>query len=467
MKEILDIAHTYADKNYVLGVLKNLVKNKIISQTISTHFEMMIEDREYFYEQFDSKIDIHMKPPRYSSNMSFLERVSPVLPYPTAFSLDFHALPSPLNIAMDIYIIEHVFLKNEPIFSVYDRVQRVCDYVRSISGTGGNHEVFDSTLMLISETRTLAMKTQCVDHFKVSKVISDLMSKTNISDKVPCDMILPTRRVTNIELPRGSGLRVFNSMSGWHELDAITVFRSDYPAYSGGTKNVPQDMLDDAGIDESTPFTNLVFFFDGRPNDGSSIFDDGTYYINLFIKDEDKDKPLLKSLEDTLAREGSEHDIFMKIAAEDRDIGLLEYPDGRRSTDLARLVKFASSVMLFVNSNYARKEFVPSVSIENAERNIRKINKKKFAVKVRKETFSPAFTKIYFHSNEGDSQSVHEYMEQIGRHGASVTPHWREPHWRTQHYGPENKLIKLVFIAPVFVGGKNLDGPMLGRNRKI
>ena len=467
MKEIIDIAHSYSDKNYVLGVLKELVKSKVISQTIGTHFEMMIQDRDYFYAHFDAKIDIHMKPPRYSGNMSFLDRVSPTLPYPTAFSLDFNSLPSPLNISMDIFVIERIFLRGEPILSTYDTAHKVCGYIRDTLFTHSNNDMFNSTLMLISETRALAMKTQCVDHFRVSKMISDLMSKTDISDKVPCEMVLPTRRVTNIELPRGSGLRVFNSISGWHELDAITVFRSDYPAYSGGTKVLPQDMLDEAGVDESTPFINLVFFFDGRPNDGCSVFDDGTYYINLIIKDSDKDKPLLKSLEATLARENDDNDSFMAMAAQEKDVDLLEYPDGRRSTDLARLVKFAASVMLFVNSNYARKEVVPLVSFEQTERNIGKINKKKFAVKVRKETQHPKFTKLYFHSSEADNQSIRDYMDQTGRQGASVTPHWRGPHWRTQHHGPENKLIKLVFIAPVFVGGKGSDGPLLGRNRKI
>lgn len=467
MKDALDIIKNYSDKTYVINVLKELVKNKIISQTIGTHFEMMIQDRQYFNEHFDAKINFHTNAPRYSSSMSFMDRLSHGLPFITAFSLNFHSLPSPLHVSMDIFVIEQIFLKREPVFSVYNMVESVHRHINATLNINWPVDIFDSTLMLMSETRALAMKTQCVDHFKVSTMISDLMSKTDISDKVPSEMILPTRRVTNIELPRGSGLKIFNSISGWHELDVITVFRSDYAAYSGGTKNIPRDMLDDAGVDESTPFTNLIFFFDGRPHDGSSFFDDATYYVNIIIKNEHMDRPLLTSLEAALSREQDDNDACMSMVARERGIDLLEYPDGRRSTDLARLVKYAASVMLFVNSNYARKEIVPSVSFEHTERNISKINKRKFAVKVRKETLHPTFSKLYFHSSEADNQSIRDYMDQAGRQGASVTPHWRGPHWRTQHHGPENKLIKLVFIAPVFVGGKHLDGPILGRNRKV
>lgn len=467
MKDALDIIKDYSDKTYVLNVLKDLVKNKVISQTISTHFEMMIQDRRYFEEHFDAKINLHANAPRCSSSMSFMDRLSHGLPFVTAFSLNFHSLPSPFHVSMDIFVIEQIFLKREPVFSVYNMVESVHRHIDSMFNINWPMDIFDSTLMLMSETRALAMKTQCVDHFKVSTIISDLMSKTDISDKVPCEMILPTRRVTNIELPRGSGLRIFNSISGWHELDVITVFRSDYAAYSGGTKNIPRDMLDDAGVDESTPFTNLIFFFDGRPHDGCSIFDDATYYVNIIIKNEHMDRPLLTSLDAALAREQDDNDACMSMVARERGINLLEYPDGRRSTDLARLVKYAASVMLFVNSNYARKEIVPQVSFEQTERNINKINKKKFAVKVRKETLQPTFTKLYFHSSEADNQSIRDYMAQTSREGFTITPHWRGPFWRTQHYGPANQLLKLVLIAPVFVGGKHLDGPLKGRNRML
>jgi hypothetical protein len=43
------------------------------------------------------------------------------------------------------------------------------------------------------------------------------------------------------------------------------------------------------------------------------------------------------------------------------------------------------------------------------------------------------------------------YRKSLGGTHASPSAHWRRGHWRRQHYGPENQLIKDIWIEPVIV----------------
>lgn len=46
---------------------------------------------------------------------------------------------------------------------------------------------------------------------------------------------------------------------------------------------------------------------------------------------------------------------------------------------------------------------------------------------------------------------ISESMKLDGEEAKTLKPHWRRGHLRNQHYGPNNELMKQIFINPVFV----------------
>lgn len=456
----------YTDEDFVLSKIKELAKKKVISQSMALHYQTMLKDRNYFYDLVEKKLPVYSSKTPYRKTISESERLAALTPLPSNYGNDMQTLASPLHIAADIILMDMIFLQGLGIGTAQQAVKDLSmACIRTYHNIREEPPYWRASDAMLGDLLLIGHKTLCMDHFRVTDDVSRLMCNTQISDKVPSEMVMPTRPMTFIEVPKDSGLKLFNDLTGWHELASVTILKDFHPANSGATNFYPPSMIKEAGIDESTPFTRLCFYFCGRPHDGDPYLDDATMYINILIKD--LDRPLIEPLSLCLADRTAlqPNDVFRMIA-EETNTELLHYADDDRERDTIKLVRWASSIMLFVNSNYARKELVPSATVQSGQTQGGKVNTKKLALRIQRESAAPAFTRLKFQSSDSDQNSVNDYLRDSSSETRRVSPHWRGPHWRSQHHGAENKLIKLVFIAPVFVGAKNMGEPLPGR-RKI
>lgn len=465
--DIAKILRDYSDETIILNKIKDFCKKKIITPNMALHFELLVKDPEYFAEHIDKKVRYFNTKAPYKQSMTMNDRFGAALSLPTTFSLDMMALPSPLDAATDLILIEAIFVDGHSIIEAWGVIKEIATAYRQSIGDYTTPYFYESTVTMLGETRLLAQKTQCVDHFKIEKTISDLMRNTTISDKVPSAMVMPTRRVTLIELPQDSDIKIFNEMSGWHNLESITVVRNDHEAHSNADKFFPENIKKAAGVDGTTPFTSLFFYFDAKPKDGATYFDDANLIVTLLVKD--LGKPIIDSLSEAM-KDGSalKTDTITEIWAQDLNIELMEYSAEERGKDAIRLVRYAASIMLFVNSNYARREFVPAQVEQRPSGDASKVNKKKFGVKIQREAQQRPFTRLYFHSSRDDQRVVSDYLKDANADKRFVSLHWRSPHWRGQHYGQGNKQFKIILIPPSLVGADRADETaLIGRNRKI
>lgn len=463
----------YISEEFVAAKIKELARKKVISQTMALHYELMLIDREYYNDKL-IKRDLNLSVgTKFNKSVSAAERFSSLIPLPSLFSVDLFDFQSPLHIAIDIYILSELFLESGSIDVVFKNVSNITGYFDRYRESISKHQsqitrqdYWYNPTTLLSELKLIGHKSLCMDNFRISKTVSDLMRITAISDKVPAKMVIPTRAMTLIELPETCGLNIFNASTGWHELESITMFKDDHQANSGATARYSPDMLKAAGITEKTPFTRICFYLNGKPHDGATYFDDATMFINILIKD--YERPLVDAISNTLLNECNIDPIMLEhMLGENMSIKQDGYDADSRIENTLQIIRYATSIMLFVNSNYARKEFIQTKQESVKMPSVDKVNHKKLAIKVQKESAVPAFTRLHFQSSASDQTSVTNYLKDTDSEKRRVSPHWRIPHWRSQHYGTENKLIKLVFIPPVFVGAKKLNEPIPGRKHTI
>lgn len=460
----------YSNEKFVSDKIRELTKKKVITQTMALHYEMMLKNRDYFNEQVFKKAKLYDNTTPFKNKITASERFAGLIPLPTVFGMGLFSFQSPFHVAMDILMLSGIFLEGRSIDIVTNEAKAIADALVEMHGNPAMlktiNDFWGSPATVLAELKIVGQKSLCMDHFKVSKTVSDLMSITKITDKVPSKMVIPTRAMTLIEVPADSGLRLFNAATGWHDLETITIFRDDHEAHSGATRHYSPKMIESAGITEETPFTRICFYFNGKPHEGDRYFDDATMFINVLIKD--LERSLIDSITSALLDDYEIDKNMLALMMEaESGVELMEYEDDRRSQDTIALVRYAASILLFVNSNYARKEFVSTVVDQGPMPPLNKTNPKKLGVKIQKEAALPSFTRLHFHSNESDQASVKQYLNDSPTDKRKVSPHWRGPHWRGQHYGAENKLMKLVFIAPVFVGAKNLGEVLPGRRNTI
>lgn len=275
--------------------------------------------------------------------------------------------------------------------------------------------------------------------FQVQDDLNVLLKHTDLGTDIPCDLFRAPFTSTFFEFgvsrKPDPDLLLHDLSTGDHILEGAYVTSLDWVAGQFSPVNAFHQAL---GVKNGEKARFIEFAFIGSPLGKNHLLDDTLWFFNLFIREEDEQRPILNVMNEQL-------NAYEKLNG------------GKyRQRNEKQLMLHLCKVMLFLNTSACLKEETTEYS--DLKKHYDRVgDKKKDKIKRRlTRSYDRIIVRAKVEKPVDDTGAFTTGSDSIGR---AVASHIRRGHFRNQPHGRKRLERKLIWICPVIINPDSLISP--------